>query len=85
MENFLNWSVDMSRQPGDTDIVQTEYGYHLMFFVGSEPMWISYAESGLMQELTNQIVEDARNNYTLEVDYSAIALGLVDISKWFGY
>ena len=31
--NFNNWCFDESRQPGDTGIVETDYGYHVMYFV----------------------------------------------------
>lgn len=31
---FEDWCFDASRQAGDTGIVQTDYGYHVMFFVG---------------------------------------------------
>lgn len=34
VENFENWAADESRQAGDTGIVETEYGYHIMYFVG---------------------------------------------------
>ena len=81
--NFNDWCFDESRQPGDYGLVKTEYGYHIMYFVASRPMWISYAETGLMQEKTTAIVLHAREQYPMEVDYSAIALGNVDISKWF--
>ena len=30
---FNDWCFDESRQPGDTDIVETDYGYHIMYFV----------------------------------------------------
>ena len=81
--NFNDWCFDESRQPGDYGLVKTEFGYHIMYFVASRPMWISYAETGLMQEKTTAIVLHAREQYPMEVDYSAIALGNVDISKWF--
>ena len=32
VEAFLNWSISPDRLPGDTAIVETEYGYHIMFF-----------------------------------------------------
>ena len=32
---FNDWCFDASRKPGDTDIVETEYGYHFMYFVGN--------------------------------------------------
>ena len=82
--NFNDWCFDESRQYGDYDIVQTEYGYHIMFFVNRYPMWVSYAQSGLKQEKVAAIVEEARQAYPMEINYSAIALGLVDVTKWFG-
>lgn len=30
--NFLSWSIDPARQVGDTEVVETEYGYHVMYF-----------------------------------------------------
>ena len=32
--SFNDWCFDASRQPGDTGIVETEYGYHVIYFVG---------------------------------------------------
>ena len=32
--NFNDWCFDESRQSGDHGIVETEYGYHIMYFVG---------------------------------------------------
>ena len=34
VEAFLNWSIDPNRKVGDIAIVETEYGYHIMYFVG---------------------------------------------------
>lgn len=33
--NFSEWSYDAARKPGDVGIVETEYGYHVMYFVGT--------------------------------------------------
>ena len=32
---FNDWCFDSSRKPGDTGIVETTYGYHVMYFVGN--------------------------------------------------
>ena len=32
VEPFLNWSFDSSRKVGDCEIVETTYGYHIMYF-----------------------------------------------------
>lgn len=31
---FLNWAIDTQRKPGDCEIVKTQYGYHIMYYVG---------------------------------------------------
>ena len=33
VESFEEWSFDSARKAGDTGIVETEYGYHIMYFV----------------------------------------------------
>ena len=33
--SFEDWSFDAARKKGDTGIVETEYGYHVMYFVGA--------------------------------------------------
>ncbi len=43
VENFLEWCIDESRQPGDTDVIESSYGYHVMYFVGdSEETYRDY-------------------------------------------
>ena len=37
VENFLNWALD-SHKPGDTEIIETEYGYHVMYYVGNSDL-----------------------------------------------
>ena len=33
--NFLNWSIDPERKVGDAEVIETEYGYHVMYYVGN--------------------------------------------------
>ena len=33
VESFDKWCFDSSRKPGDTGMVETEYGYHVIYFV----------------------------------------------------
>ena len=74
---FNDWCFDESRAYGDYGMVQTNYGYHVMFFVGSEPQWISYAESDWMNEQSTKLLEGIVAKYPMEVSYENIALGVV--------
>ena len=35
VEAFEDWSFDPARKAGDTGIIETEYGYHIMYFVSN--------------------------------------------------
>ena len=70
--NFNDWIFDASRKPGDTGIVESDYGYHIMYFVGdNKEEWyvnikdtlISNKLSDYMADLTADIeVKDSRNH-----------------------
>ena len=32
VENFLKWSINPDRQVGDAEVIETEFGYHVMYF-----------------------------------------------------
>ena len=34
VENFLHWSISPDRKAGDAEVIETEYGYHVMYYVG---------------------------------------------------
>lgn len=77
MEEFQNWAVDINRQTGDTGIVRTTAGCHIMYFVAGEPEWLYYAEALLQdarfEELQKQM-ETIQTENTLNVSYSKIAI-----------
>ena len=73
---FNDWCFDASRQYGDYGLVKTDYGYHVMFFVNSQPQWISYAASDWANEQSVKLLEDIVAEYPMEVTYENIALGV---------
>ncbi len=48
---FEDWCYDASRKTGDTGIVETTYGYHVMYFVGDSQQ--TYRDYQITAELTN--------------------------------
>ena len=49
---FNDWCFDDARQPGDTDIVETQLGYHVMYFVsrGLSPTWRETAAAAIASD-----------------------------------
>ncbi len=82
VEPFLEWSVSEERQAGDTGIVQVDdyyQGYHIMYYVGGEPVWYLAASSDLLTERMTQVQTDAMDAYPMETDYKKIVLGSIDL------
>ena len=52
---FNDWCFDEARQAGDTEIVETEYGYHIMYYVGAAEQ--TYREFQIENTLTSEAVE----------------------------
>ncbi|MDD6728592.1 MAG: peptidylprolyl isomerase [Eubacteriales bacterium] len=56
---FEDWSFDKSRKYGDTDIVKSDYGYHIMFFVRTCPSYEASIISDLSEQELDKIMDDA--------------------------
>ena len=63
VDNFEDWCYDAARKAGDVEIIETEYGYHIMYFVGNtEQTYRNY----LIQETMR--AEDTQEWYTALVE-----------------
>ncbi len=80
VENFLNWTIDMNRQTGDTDIVKTEYGYHIMYYVSGEPYWATVVGTQLQSERITDMIDAAEEKWPIKVNYRKIALSELEFS-----
>ncbi len=58
VEPFLNWCLDADRQVGDVEIVETEYGYHIMYF--SSYSDYTYRDELIMEDLRDAALESWR-------------------------
>ena len=75
LEEFDAWCFDGSRRSGDYGIVKTIHGYHLMYFVKSQPVWYVYAENSARNQLLQDTMTALMEKYPIVVDYSKIVLG----------
>ena len=79
VEAFDSWCFDDARQVGDHGLVKTEYGYHIMFFVGGSELWYATAEADLLSDLISAKIPEAMERYPMTVDYSVIKLGQLSL------
>ena len=69
VEEFEDWIFDDSRKAGDVDIIETAYGYHIMYFVGEgRPEWEASIFDELRSEKYSDMAEDFTEKYPVTID-----------------
>ena len=78
VDGFKNWAADKTRVPGDTGIVESPYGYHIMYFVEGE----DYADFLIAEEMIAQQIQlkilAAKAQFPIETNYKKIALAAIE-------
>lgn len=71
VNSFSTWCFDDSRKAGDTGIVRSEYGYHIMYFVGEndQKIWQYNAEQALLSEDSASAAEALEDEYTIKENW----------------
>ena len=73
--NFEDWCYESGRKAGDTGIVESSYGQHIMYFVGygTTPYWYSACESALISNAYSEWQTEMTESVTAEVNESGMA------------
>ena len=81
VDEFDAWCFDPARQPGDTGIVKTSYGYHIMYFssTGEHAYWYVRAEEDYLNELSVSVLQEVAAKF--EVTESEQNAAIVDIMQ----
>lgn len=70
---FEDWCFDENRKTGDTGIVETSYGYHIMYFEGDGyPDWKVEAETAMEKNDYTVIYEAIQEKHPLTVNDSLL-------------
>ena len=76
VQTFNDWCFDPARQPGDTGIVETSYGFHIMYFVSKTDTyyWKSKAEQSIRTEKLYELLDSMLKEHPGTIDYENIVL-----------
>ena len=66
VQEFEDWCFDTSRKAGDSGIVDTTYGSHIVYFVGSNVSWVSEVEESLRSEAYSKLYDRLKETYPIE-------------------
>ncbi|MBQ2288447.1 MAG: peptidylprolyl isomerase [Lachnospiraceae bacterium] len=74
VEAFNDWIFDDTRKPGDSDIVETEYGYHIMYYAADNEMaWKLDVDTMIRSNKMNEDVNALMENYEVVDENNNIA------------
>lgn len=73
---FNDWCFDSSRKTGDTDVVETDYGYHIMYFVSNTNhyQWKILAQKEYASKRMVTALQEITEAYPTQVDYASLVL-----------
>jgi len=77
VEEFKNWYLEEGRKNGDTGLVKSTYGYHVMYFSNKVPIWEYECRSAILSEKTIAMLQEVQTEWPIQVDYGKIVLGYV--------
>ena len=80
VESFNDWCFADGRKSGDVEIVKADYhyqGYHIVYYVNQLDTyyWKAYAKSQLAENDMYFLVDEVREEYPLEVNYTDFVYG----------
>ena len=79
---FNDWCFDANRKPGDVEVVETEYGYHLIYFVKTQN--VQYRDYLIENELRAVDAEEWFNSVTESKPFTVIDLSRLDLDLIMG-
>ena len=67
---FNDWIYDEARKEGDTGVVKTSYGFHVMYYQGAGMIaWQLTAENGLTADQYEKDFEEMGKTHKVDIDY----------------
>lgn len=59
---FESWATDSVRKYGDVELVKTDYGYHIMFFVSHKESWKFSVENAIFDAGNKDMIASAKSS-----------------------
>lgn len=76
VEAFENWCFAEGRKTGDTGIVETEYGYHVMYYSSTDEM--SYRDTMIESDMRTEDTKEWHDGLTEKIPFTLVSLSQMD-------
>jgi len=78
---FKEWYLDASRKAGDTGLVKTTYGYHIMYYSAGGTIWQENCRSLAWQAKSDEFVQNCMVTWPVTAYDDQIAIGEVAFAE----
>lgn len=80
---FNDWCFDPARKAGDTALVVSPFGCHIMYFVSAseKTYWYATAENEYLSEKSTQFLQGSLDAHPYEVNYDVITIAPVELGS----
>lgn len=77
---FNNWIYDPARKPGDKAIVQTSYGYHIIYFIkwSDHPAWYQQALKDLENDKFQKEMDELKKSKEFAIHVSSFGMRFIN-------
>jgi len=81
VQAFEDWCFDESRKEGDTGLVKTEFGYHIMYYVCGDLTWIRFAQIETPIWLLDKQIQELVEGLETDIRYEDMGLWYWIVSR----
>lgn len=60
VSEFEDWATDKNRTYGDVEIVKSDFGYHIMYFISDGPSYLAECKVAVQLEMEDEFVAEAK-------------------------
>ena len=82
VKNFEDWCFDEARKEGDTGLVQTEYGWHIMYYVSADEM--TYRDYMIENQMISEEMERWNDEIVEAVKVTKVNLDHINRDYFIG-
>ncbi len=60
VKEFEGWATDKNRTYGDVEIIKSQFGYHIMYFISNGPAYLSECKMAVQVEMEDEFVDSVK-------------------------
>jgi hypothetical protein len=78
-ETFKAWFSDSNRTAGDSDLIKSQHGYHIVYFCDSVDQWRYASRQRIQNQISSELLEQSQTLHPAQIQYDQIHIAQVSL------